>query len=74
MSETKRKISRLFKGLLALAVASSPAVFGQDENEEIHELSPFSVDASDSEGYQALSTLAGSRLKTPLRDVGAAIS
>ncbi len=74
MNETKRKISDLLKGLLALAVASSPAVFGQDEKEEIHELSPFSVDADDSEGYQALSTLAGTRLKTPLRDVGAAIS
>lgn len=64
----------LFPGLLALAIISTPAVSGQDEDNEVFELSPFSVDAGDSEGYQALSTLAGTRIKTPLRDVGAAIS
>ncbi len=37
------------------------------------ELSPFTVSADDSEGWLATSTLAGSRLNTPLRDTGASI-
>ncbi|MDA0350362.1 MAG: hypothetical protein O3C43_24390, partial [Verrucomicrobia bacterium] len=47
---------------------------GQNEDDnDIIELSPFTISESDSIGYQATSTLAGSRLNTPLRDVGAAI-
>ena len=37
-------------------------------------LNPFTVTSERDEGYQAQSTLAGSRLSTPLKDVGAAIS
>ena len=37
-------------------------------------MSPFTVEFDEIEGYQATNTLAGSRLKTPLRDVGSAIS
>ena len=36
------------------------------EEDEVFELSPFSVEASDSTGYQATSTLAGTRIKTNL--------
>ncbi|MDQ8203558.1 alpha-2-macroglobulin family protein [Pelagicoccus sp. SDUM812003] len=42
--------------------------------EEIYELSPFSVADVDHEGYRAVSTLAGSRMKTRLADHGSAIS
>lgn len=38
------------------------------------ELSPFLVTAGDDQGYQATSTLAGTRLKTNLDDLGSAIS
>lgn len=38
------------------------------------ELSPFVVNATQDTGYQALSTLAGTRLNTPLKDLGASIS
>lgn len=37
-------------------------------------LSPFTVQSERDTGYQAQSTLAGSRLSTPLKDIGAAIS
>ncbi len=50
---------------------------GQDDDpsdEVIYELSPFTVDAGDAEGYRATSTLAGTRLKTQLKDLGSAIS
>ncbi len=48
--------------------------FAQDESAEVFELSPFSVSGEDDQGYRATSTLAGTRLKTPLRDVGQSIS
>lgn len=57
----------------AVLVASS-ALAQDDEEEEVFELSPFTVQGSDNEGYRATSTLAGTRIRTDLRDVGAAIS
>ncbi len=49
---------------------------GQDDadDEEVYELSPFTVDASEDVGYRAATTLAGTRLKSQLRDLGSAIS
>jgi outer membrane receptor protein involved in Fe transport len=38
------------------------------------ELSPFVVSATQDTGYQATSTLAGTRLNTPVKDLGASIS
>ncbi|MDQ8205549.1 TonB-dependent receptor plug domain-containing protein [Pelagicoccus sp. SDUM812003] len=53
----------------------APLVHAQeDEEEEIFELSPFEVTAEEGGGYRAVSTLAGNRLNTELRDVGSAIS
>ncbi len=49
----------------------------QDEAEtenEIVMLSPFTVNDSQDDGYRASNTLAGTRLKTDLRDLGAALS
>lgn len=46
----------------------------KDKKEEVVVLSPFVVDSSTDEGYRATSTLAGSRLNTPLRDVAASIT
>ena len=46
----------------------------QDESEEIFELSPFTVSADDADGYRATSTMAGTRLKTDLKDLGSSIS
>ncbi|MBK1879317.1 TonB-dependent receptor [Pelagicoccus mobilis] len=72
----KRSLSAV-AGLLLLF--SSSDVGAQDttpelDGEEVFELSPFSVDASEDAGYRATTTLAGTRLNTKLRDVGAAIS
>ncbi|MBK1875350.1 TonB-dependent receptor plug domain-containing protein [Pelagicoccus mobilis] len=58
-----------------IAIATSPYLLGQDdEGDTVYELSPFTVGATENEGYRATTTLAGSRLKTDLRDVGSAIS
>ena len=45
-----------------------------DSDEEIVTLSPFTIDETENVGYSATTTLAGTRLKTKLEDVGAAIS
>ncbi len=46
----------------------------EDSTESIYELGQFTVAEEEAEGYRAANTLAGSRLKTPLRDVGQSIS
>ena len=57
-------------GASTLLVAQS----NQLESEEVYELSPFTVSEDEQIGYQATSTLAGTRIKTPLRDIGSAVS
>ena len=60
-------------GLLALAVAGASSLWAQEGSEEVFELSPFSVSAEENEGYRAISTLAGTRLRTPLKDIAGAV-
>jgi hypothetical protein len=67
-----------------LALCSLLAVRGEAQSagatpapaasEEVVELSPFVVESSTDVGYLATSTLAGTRLNTDLKDVGAAVS
>lgn len=47
---------------------------GARSAEEVLQLTPFVVAEAEDRGYAATSTLAGTRLRTDLRDVGAAIS
>lgn len=61
-------------GLLVASTLWSQEAAEVADNEDVIELSPFTVDASDENGYRANSTLAGTRLKSSLRDVGASIS
>lgn len=56
----------------SLSAQTPPADQAPDEN--LFELSPFTVTTEGNMGYQATNTLAGSRLNTNLRDVGAAVS
>ncbi|GAB5561430.1 MAG: hypothetical protein SynsKO_30770 [Synoicihabitans sp.] len=55
-------------GLFAQAVSQST------DDEQVVELSPFEVTGDNDIGYQATSTLAGTRLRTDLRDIGSSIS
>lgn len=51
--------------------------YGQETDpidDEVVELSPFTISAEDSEGYVTRNTLAGTRIKTDLKDLGASIS
>ncbi len=71
---------RVLVATSALSLMVSPSLFAQaaatpsDLNEESIVLSPFVVEASEDAGYAAKATLAGSRIRTELRDVGSAIS
>ena len=58
-------------GLLAQA---QPTPAPKPGEEEVILLSPFEVNATKDTGYQATETLAGTRIRTDLRDVGSAIS
>jgi len=67
--------------MVSIAFGSAGAVLllGQASNqtapeEPVLELSPFVVESSKDSGYLATSTLAGTRLSTPLKDLGASIS
>src|SRR5690606_39106391 len=45
-----------------------------EDSDELVTLSPFVVEATEDSGYSARDTLAGTRIRTELKDVGAAIS
>ena len=66
--------------VLVLTVSALPGVRAQTAPpkpaaaEEAIVLSPFIVDTSAESGYQASSTLAGSRIKTDLKDVAASVT
>ncbi|MDQ8185729.1 TonB-dependent receptor plug domain-containing protein [Pelagicoccus sp. SDUM812002] len=64
--------------LLAASLAAGGSVSAQDaadqEDDEVFELSPFTVSGEEDVGYRATSSLAGTRLKTDLADIGSAIS
>ena len=78
--KTRTACSVLFALILPLANARAQSAAPASEPkaadaDEPIVLSPFTVStAEDEHGYQATSTLAGTRLRTDLRDIGAAIS
>ncbi len=68
--------SNLGRGLVLLLLSgrTSSETSEKGIDEDIFELSPFTVNTSGDVGYLAMSTLAGTRLNTNLRDVGASVS
>ncbi len=66
--------------LLPLTLVLPAGLFGQAtptpsaDNEDVVVLSPFEVTGDSDVGYQATSTLAGTRLRTEMRDIGSSIS
>lgn len=64
----------LTSGLVAQQVAPAPAPAPETAEEDAIVLSPFEVSDTKNVGYQAMDTLAGSRINTNLSDVGSSIS
>jgi hypothetical protein len=58
----------------AFAQTAPATIPPETKKEEVVELSPFVVNSSQNTGYQATSTLAGTRLNTDIKDIGAAVS
>ncbi|MFP4281701.1 MAG: TonB-dependent receptor plug domain-containing protein [Opitutales bacterium] len=74
----KPSITKCFRAPV-LGLALLPAFLaGQSDvsadDEEIIELNPFEVATDDESGYRATSTLAGTRVRTDLRDIASAVS
>ena len=63
-----------FAQITSAPPAPNPASTTADPGESVLRLTPFEVTSSTDTGYQATSTLAGTRIRTDLRDVGSAIS
>jgi hypothetical protein len=76
MTPKKNSFLKTLTAVLILGVAGNPgSLNAQGEDlDSIYELSPFTVDASENSGYTATSTLSGTRIRTDLKDLGAAIS
>jgi len=81
LTTTSRFQATLIKCLLLpLVLTTAPGGLqaesqsSKEEAEEIVMLSPFEVSASGDQGYAANTTLAGTRIRTNLKDVGSAIS
>ncbi len=73
MNTTRRTYIRRFLFLLLtvplLALFQSSYAQNEAEDEDIYELSPFTIPASDDEGWIAGSTLIGTRTRTSLQDL-----
>lgn len=66
-------------GLCATLASAQPATqsgptASSATGEDVYELSPFTVNAEDDHGYQAQSSLSGSRLKSDLKDMASPVS
>jgi len=67
------RVGLLFAGIGIGNLSAQSTSQDTTDSEDIIELSPFSVTAEDDTGYAATSTLAGTRLKTDLKDLAGAI-
>ncbi|HYD84029.1 MAG TPA: TonB-dependent receptor plug domain-containing protein, partial [Opitutus sp.] len=81
-NQDRNRLCRLLCGAALAFAATTSHVMAQttsssnagNSEDDIVLLSPFSVTGEDDEGYRATTTLAGTRIKTELRDVGSAIT
>lgn len=64
---------RILSCLIPL-LASPFLANAQDEDEDVFELSPFEVSVDEDIGYLATSSLAGTRIRADLSDIGSAVS
>ncbi len=72
----ERGLVKLLAGLLTAITTVAPAisVAQEDDEENVLLLSPFVIESTEDVGYAATSTLAGTRIRSDLKDLGAAIS
>ena len=71
---SRKSGTRLVRGIMDALAPGHVDETGWMADERTVELSPFVVNSARDTGYHATSTLAGTRLNAPLKDLGAAIS
>lgn len=64
----------LISTLAIICIGGLSNLYAQNDDEDTYTLSPFTINENEAVGYAATSTLAGTRIKTDLKDLGAAIS
>ena len=65
---------KLLRVVGLLSITAVPSLFAQEtDDEQVIELSPFTVDSTADTGYAATQSLAGTRIKSNLRDVSATV-
>jgi len=69
----KRAIKRASYLLAGLALGGLPLTAQDTESDEVFELSPFQIDASNEQGYYSSQTLAGGRLNTDLKNIATSV-
>ena len=75
-----KKSVTAWKSLAAVLVAVSPGLMAQEQpasddmDSDVYILNPFVIQSSEDMGYRAEATLAGTRIRTDLKDVGSSIS
>lgn len=74
MKSLQRNLFRLLSSIPVCVGCVNTLSAQENDGEPVYELSPFTISDADDTGYQATSTLAGTRIRTDLRDLGAAIS
>lgn len=72
-NELIRKRSAWLLAALMFFTTSLVQVIAQEDEEEIYDLSPFVIPSGEDQGYAAVNTLAGSRLKANLKDLAGPI-
>ncbi len=66
---TKVKATGLAYIAAFIASFISFSIANAQDDDAVYELSPFSVDSSDDEGYRATNTISGTRLNTAIKDI-----
>lgn len=69
----KSKIYTIPALSMVMVLGQSQAQDDSDPEEEVFELSPFTVDGSEDNGYRGTHTMAGGRLKSELKDVATSV-
>lgn len=74
-SHKNRRLLRSLTAFLTLGISGLPVqANAQGKDDEIIELSPFVINEEKDSGYQATTTMAGTRIRSNLRDLGASIA
>ncbi len=75
MNPKKNKPIKALVTALTLGISGGGQLAAQnDDEDQVFELSPFVIEGEESTGYLSTSTMAGTRLKSDLRDVASSIS